>query len=65
INSCGAIGSFAGTYVIGWLTGDFGQGAAFLFLAGALFSASILMLAVRAPSRVAVPTLIPAETAAS
>lgn len=66
VNSCGAVGSFLGTYMIGWLTGDFGQGFAFLFLAGSLLAASFLMLAVRAPSRAivrAAPT--PTEAAAS
>ena len=46
INSAGALGGFAGAYVVGWLQGGVGQGAAFAFMAVALFLASILMLLV-------------------
>jgi sugar phosphate permease len=44
INSAGALGGFAGAYVVGWLQGGVGNGAAFAFMAAALFLASILML---------------------
>ena len=46
INSAGAVGGFAGAYVVGWLQGGVGEGAAFAFMAAALFLASILMLLV-------------------
>jgi sugar phosphate permease len=46
INSAGALGGFAGAYVVGWLQGGIGNGAAFAFMAAALFLASILMLLV-------------------
>ncbi len=49
INSFGALGSFAGAYIVGYLngtTGGFGQ--SYLFMAGAVFlSAIITMVAVR------------------
>jgi sugar phosphate permease len=49
INSMGALGSFAGTYIVGYLndrTGNFG--ASYLFMAGSLFlSAIITYLALR------------------
>ncbi|MFI7099594.1 MFS transporter [Streptomyces sp. NPDC050161] len=50
VNSLGALGSFAGTYLVGWIRGTpLGDGGAFaLMAAGALLSAA-LMLAVREP----------------
>ncbi|MFB7193211.1 MFS transporter [Streptomyces sp. NPDC056240] len=50
VNSFGALGSFAGTYLVGWVRGtSLGDAGAFAFMAaGALVSAA-LMLAVREP----------------
>lgn len=47
VNSMGALGGFAGAYVVGWLNGSVGSGAAFIFMAGALLAAAILMLFVK------------------
>lgn len=46
VNSFGALGGFVGAYVVGWLNGSVGTGAAFVFMAGALLLAALLMLAV-------------------
>jgi sugar phosphate permease len=46
VNSFGALGGFVGAYVVGWLNGSFGAGAAFVFMAIALLLAAGLMLAV-------------------
>jgi nitrate/nitrite transporter NarK len=46
INSMGALGSFAGAYLVGYLnatTGGFG--ASYLFMAGSLLGAAVLTLA--------------------
>jgi sugar phosphate permease len=48
INSMGALGSFAGAYLVGYLnatTGGFG--ASYLFMAGSLLGAAVLTLAVK------------------
>jgi sugar phosphate permease len=51
INSCGALGSFVGTYVVGYLNGATGgDGASYLFMAGCLLVSTILALAVRQPA---------------
>lgn len=48
INSCGALGSFIGTYVVGYLNGATGgNGASYLFMAACLLIATGLTLAVR------------------
>ena len=47
INSFGALGGFAGAYVVGWLNGSMGSGPAFIFMAGALLLAAVLMLFVK------------------
>jgi sugar phosphate permease len=49
INSCGNVGGFLGPYLTGWLKEASGsvQGA-YLFLAGSLFAAGLLMLRLRA-----------------
>ena len=51
VNSFGALGSFTGTYIVGYLNGttsDFG--ASYLFMAGSLLLATLIMLlAVRQP----------------
>jgi len=53
INSMGALGSFAGTYVVGYLHGTTGGfGASYIFMAGSLFiSAIITLFAVKGPDR--------------
>ena len=51
INSFGALGSFIGTYLVGFLNGTTGSDAAsFLFMAGSLLAAALLTLAVRRPA---------------
>lgn len=49
INSLGALGSFAGSYLVGYLNGTTGGfGASYIFMAGSLFlSAIITMIAVK------------------
>ena len=49
INSFGALGSFAGSYLVGYLNGTTGGfGASYIFMSGSLFlSAIITMLAVK------------------
>ena len=49
INSFGALGSFAGSYLVGYLNGSTGSfGASYIFMSGALFlSAIITLIAVR------------------
>lgn len=49
INAFGALGGFAGTYIVGALGGGAKGGAAFVFLGGALLAAGLLMLWVRKP----------------
>jgi sugar phosphate permease len=50
INSFGALGSFIGTYLVGFLNGTTGSDAAsFLFMAGSLLVATLLTLTVRRP----------------
>lgn len=46
VNSFGALGGFIGAYIVGWLQGGLGSGAAFLFMAAALLLAALLMFAV-------------------
>ena len=46
VNSFGALGGFIGAYIVGWLQGGLGSGAAFLFMAVALLLAALLMFAV-------------------
>lgn len=49
INSLGALGSFAGSYIVGYLNGTTGGfGASYIFMSGSLFLSSILtMVAVK------------------
>jgi len=49
INSLGALGSFAGSYLVGYLNGSSGGfGASYVFMAGSLFlSALLTMMAIR------------------
>jgi sugar phosphate permease len=51
INSMGALGSFAGSYLVGYLNGSTGGfGASYIFMAGSLFGAAILtLIAVKSP----------------
>ena len=45
INSFGALGSFAGAYLVGWLNGTTGGfGASYIFMAGALFLSAVLTI---------------------
>ncbi|MDB5247366.1 MAG: transporter [Segetibacter sp.] len=59
INSFGALGSFAGAYLVGYLNGTTGGfGASYIFMAGSLFlSAIITLVAVKAPAPVHRPIL--------
>ncbi len=54
INSLGALGSFAGSYVVGYLNGTTGSfGASYIFMSGALFlSAVITMIAVKGSGKI-------------
>jgi sugar phosphate permease len=51
INSLGALGSFVGSYIVGYLNGTTGGfGASYIFMAGSLLlSAIITMIAVKTP----------------
>ena len=45
INSFGALGSFAGSYVVGYLNGTTGNfSASYVFMAGSLLLSAILMI---------------------
>ncbi|MEP6950641.1 MAG: MFS transporter [Ginsengibacter sp.] len=45
INSFGALGSFAGSYIVGYLNGTTGGfGASYIFMAGSLFLSSVLTI---------------------
>jgi MFS family permease len=47
INSFGALGSFAGSYLVGYLNGTTGGfGASYLFMAGSLFLSALITLSV-------------------
>lgn len=50
INAFGALGGFAGAYVVGALGGGTKSGAAFLFMAGSLLAAGLLMFLVKRPT---------------
>jgi nitrate/nitrite transporter NarK len=51
INAFGALGGFAGAYVVGILGGGTRSGAAFIFLAAALLGAALLTLLVKRPGK--------------
>lgn len=51
VNSAGAVGGFLGAYVVGWLQGGIGNGAAYSFMAVALFLATGLMFGVNTRGR--------------
>lgn len=58
VNSCGALGSFVGTYVVGFLNGATGgDGASYLFMAASLLIATGLTLAVRRSGLGAAPAV--------
>jgi sugar phosphate permease len=53
INCCGALGSFVGSYFVGWLNGVTGtSGASFVFMAAALMVSGLLTLILHMPERV-------------
>jgi sugar phosphate permease len=54
INSFGALGSFAGTYIVGFLNGrTSGFGASYIFMAGSLFlSAIITVIAIKGSGKI-------------
>lgn len=56
VNSLGALGGFAGAYVVGYLVGSGKEGSAFLLMAGCLVVAAGLMLLVNRPH--AVPDVV-------
>ncbi|SCK53480.1 Sugar phosphate permease [Streptomyces sp. WMMB 714] len=50
VNSFGALGSFAGTYLVGWVRGtELGDAGAFGFMAGCTLLSAALMFGVREP----------------
>nr|WP_294548323.1 MFS transporter [uncultured Rhodopila sp.] len=58
INCCGALGSFVGSYVVGWLNGVTGaSSASFGFMAIALLVGALLTLTLHTPARVSRPVL--------
>ena len=58
INCCGALGSFVGSYVVGWLNGvTGGSSASFAFMAIALLVGALLTLTLSMPARVGGPVL--------
>jgi sugar phosphate permease len=60
INSCGALGSFIGAYVVGLLNNSTGGfGASYIFMAGSLLLSAILtIVAVKGPSPIHGETLV-------
>jgi sugar phosphate permease len=60
INSCGALGSFVGSYVVGWLNAATGgPSLSYVLMAAALLVSSLITLAVGAPAKIRLS--IPAE----
>ena len=58
INCCGALGSFVGSYAVGWLNGVTGaSSASFAFMAIALLVAGLLTLTLQMPARISGPVL--------
>jgi sugar phosphate permease len=56
INGFGALGSFVGSYAVGWLNGSTGSSdLSYLLMAGALLVSSVLMLLIHRPRPQAVP----------
>ena len=63
INSMGALGSFAGSYLVGYLNGTTGGfGASYIFMAvSLLLSAVLTMVAIKAPGKVGSTTKVSHE----
>jgi hypothetical protein len=59
VNAFGALGGFAGAYLVGLLGGGTGSGGAFVFLAASLAAAALLMLLIRRPSSTGRPAAGP------
>jgi sugar phosphate permease len=57
INALGAVGGFAGAYVVGALGGGAKSGGVFVFMAACLLAAAVLMLFVKKPSQPAADTV--------
>jgi sugar phosphate permease len=56
INCCGALGSFVGSYFVGWLNGvTGGSGASFVFMAVALLISAVLTVTLKQPAQVYSP----------
>jgi sugar phosphate permease len=51
VNAFGGLGAFAGSYIVGWLTGGGATGVAFLLMAISQLIAALLVLAVRERDR--------------
>ena len=52
INSMGALGSFVGSYVVGYLNGATGNpGASYIFMAGSLLISAVLTMVVKVPAK--------------
>jgi sugar phosphate permease len=60
VNSAGAVGGFLGAYVVGWLQGGLGNGAAFTFMAVCLFLSAVLMFGVSVRGRRGAELSVPA-----
>jgi len=63
VNAFGALGGFAGTYVVGLLGGGTKSGAAFIFLAASLVAGAALMFFVKRPADVEAPAVTGPPTA--
>ena len=62
INSLGALGSFAGAYVVGYLNGSTGKfGASYIFMAGSLLLSAIIMFIIKVDNK-KVTTYVREET---
>ncbi|MGB6435394.1 MAG: MFS transporter, partial [Bradyrhizobium sp.] len=58
INCCGALGSFVGSYFVGWLNGvTGGSDASYLFMAVALLASALLTLTLRGHADTPAPAL--------
>ena len=52
VNGCGALGSFLGSFAVGWLNAETGStGLSFLLMAGSLVISALLTLLIRQPTR--------------
>jgi MFS family permease len=58
INSLGALGSFAGSFLVGYLNGTTGSfGASYIFMAGSLLIAAVLTIVATKDTRNKIPAL--------